>query len=121
MMEWVSSDNMAHLIATYGYFAIGAIIALESMGLPLPGESVLALAALYAAHHNQSIVAVVVSAATGAIIGDNVGYWIGREVGYSLLRRYGSRIGLSPSKIKLGQYLFMVHGAKVVFLGRFVA
>src|SRR5262245_12663197 len=91
------------------------------MGLPLPGESVLALAAIYAARHDQSIVTVVASAATGAIIGDNVGYWIGREVGYSLLRRYGSRIGLSPSKIKLGQYLFLRHGGKVVFLGRFVA
>jgi membrane protein DedA with SNARE-associated domain len=112
---------LLHLIATYGYLAIGVIIALESMGLPLPGESVLALAAIYAAHHDQSIVTVVASAATGAIIGDNVGYWIGREFGYSLLRRYGSRIGLSPSKIKLGQYLFMRHGAKVVFLGRFVA
>jgi membrane protein DedA with SNARE-associated domain len=120
-VEWGSSSHLLHLIATYGYLAIGVVIALESMGLPLPGESALALAALYAAHHNQSIVAVVASAATGAIVGDNVGYWIGREVGYSLLRRYGSRIGLPPSKIKLGQYLFMRHGAKVVFFGRFVA
>jgi membrane protein DedA with SNARE-associated domain len=120
-VEWGSSSQLLHLIATYGYLAIGVIIALESMGLPLPGESVLALAAVYAARHDQSIVTVVASAVTGAIVGDNVGYWIGREVGYSLLRRYGSRIGLSPAKIKLGQYLFMRHGAKVVFLGRFVA
>jgi len=120
-MDWGSSSHIVHLIATYGLLAIAVIIALESMGLPLPGESVLALAALYAAHHNQSIVAVVASAVTGAIVGDNVGYWIGREFGYRLLRRYGSRIGLSPGKIKLGQYLFLRHGVKVVFLGRFVA
>jgi membrane protein DedA with SNARE-associated domain len=120
-MEWGSSSHIAHLIATYGLLAIAVIIALESTGLPLPGEGVLALAALYAAHHNQSIVAVVASAAAGAIVGDNVGYWIGRELGYRLLRSYGSRIGLSSGKIKLGQYLFMRHGAKVVFLGRFVA
>jgi membrane protein DedA with SNARE-associated domain len=120
-MEWGSSSHIVHLIATYGLLAIAVIIALESMGLPLPGESVLALAALYAAHHGQSIVAVVASAAAGAIVGDNVGYWIGREFGYRLLRSYGSRIGLSPGKIKLGQYLFLRHGAKVVFLGRFVA
>jgi membrane protein DedA with SNARE-associated domain len=120
-MDWGSSSHIVHLIATYGLLAIAVIIALESMGLPLPGESVLALAALYAAHHSQSIVAVVASAVTGAIVGDNVGYWIGREFGYRLLRSYGSRIGLSPGKIKLGQYLFMRHGVKVVFLGRFVA
>jgi len=120
-MDWGSSSHIVHLIATYGLLAIAVIIALESMGLPLPGESVLALAALYAAHHNQSIVAVVASAVTGAIVGDNVGYWIGREFGYRLLRSYGGRIGLSPGKIKLGQYLFLRHGVKVVFLGRFVA
>jgi len=120
-MDWGSSSHIVHLIATYGLLAIAVIIALESMGLPLPGESVLALAALYAAHHNQSIVAVVASAVTGAIVGDNVGYWIGREFGYRLLRSYGSRIGLSPGKIKLGQYLFLRHGVKVVFFGRFVA
>ncbi len=120
-MEWGSSSHVAHLIATYGLLAIAVIIALESMGLPLPGESVLAIAAIYAAHRNQSIAAVVASAAAGAMVGDNVGYWIGREFGYRLLRNYGSRIGLPSGKIKLGQYLFLRHGVKVVFLGRFVA
>lgn len=120
-VEWGSSGHIAHLIATYGLLAIGVIIALESMGFPLPGESVLVLAALYSAHHGHSIAAVVASAAVGAMLGDNVGYWIGREFGYQLLRRYGSRIGLSPNKIKIGQYLFLRHGRMVVFFGRFVA
>jgi membrane protein DedA with SNARE-associated domain len=120
-VEWGSSSHIVHLIATYGYLAIGVIIALESMGVPLPGETVLVLAALYAAHHGLSIPAVVASAAAGAVLGDNVGYWIGREFGYRLLLHYGNRIGLSPSKIKLGQYLFLRHGSKVVFFGRFVA
>ena len=120
-MEWGSSGHIAHLIATYGYLAIGVIVALQSMGLPLPGQSVLVLAALYASHHDQNIGAVVASAATGAVLGDNVGYWIGRELGYRLLLRYGGRVGLSSSKIKLGQYLFLRHGSKVVFFGRFVA
>lgn len=121
MMEWGSSEHMAQLIANYGYIAIGAIIALESIGLPLPGESALVLAALYAAQHHHSIVGVVASAAAGAVLGDNLGYLIGREFGYRLLLRYGSRFGLSASKIKLGQYLFLRHGGKVVFFGRFVA
>lgn len=121
MVDWESSSQTLHLVATYGYLAIAIIIALESMGIPLPGETVLVLAALYASRHDHNIAAVVASAATGAIVGDNIGYWIGRELGYPLLRRYGSRIGLPPRKIKVGQYLFQLHGAKVVFLGRFIA
>jgi membrane protein DedA with SNARE-associated domain len=120
-VEWVSPEYLTHLIATYGYVAIALIIGLESMGLPLPGESALVLAALYAGRHDQSISGVVAAAATGAILGDNIGYWIGREFGYRLLLRYGGAIGLSESKIKLGQYLFLRHGGKVVFFGRFVA
>ena len=120
-MEWVSPEYLTHLIATYGYVAIALIIGLESMGLPLPGESALVLAALYASRHDQNIGGVVAAAATGAILGDNIGYWVGREFGYRLLLRYGGAIGLSGSKIKLGQYLFLRHGGKVVFFGRFVA
>jgi membrane protein DedA with SNARE-associated domain len=120
-VEWGSSGHIGHLIATYGILAIAVIIALESTGLPLPGESVLVLAALYAAQHDHSITAVVASAAVGAMLGDNMGYCIGRKFGYRLLRRHGSRIGLSAAKIKLGQYLFLRYGSTVVFFGRFVA
>jgi membrane protein DedA with SNARE-associated domain len=120
-MDGPAAEYVTHLIATYGYVAIGCIIALESMGLPLPGESALVAAALYASHHDHNIAGVVAAAATGAIVGDNVGYWIGREFGYRLLLRYGAAVGLSASKIKLGQYLFLRHGGKMVFFGRFVA
>jgi membrane protein DedA with SNARE-associated domain len=120
-VEWVSPEHLTHLIAAYGYVAIALIIGLESMGLPLPGESALVLAALYASRHDQNISGVVAAAATGAILGDNIGYWVSREFGYRLLLRYGGAIGLSVSKIKLGQYLFLRHGGKVVFFGRFVA
>src|SRR5215831_17725291 len=120
-MDGLSPEYLTHLISTYGYLAIAVIIGLESMGLPLPGESTLVLAALYASRHDHNIVGVVAAAATGAILGDNIGYWIGRECGYRLLLRYRSYVGLSMSKIKVGQYLFLRHGAKVVFFGRFVA
>jgi len=120
-VDWFSPEYLTHLIATYGYVAIGIIIGLESMGLPLPGESALVLAALYASRHDHNIAGVVAAAAAGAIVGDNIGYWVGREFGYRLLLRYGGYIGLAPSKIKLGQYLFLRHGGKVVFFGRFVA
>lgn len=112
----------AHLIALYGYWAIAVVVGLESMGIPLPGETILVAAAAYAgARHNLNIAFVIAAAAGGAIVGDSIGFWIGREVGLHLLPRYGHRIGLTEPRLKLGQYLFLRHGGKVVFFGRFVA
>src|SRR6266516_6388327 len=111
-----------HFLATYGYWAVLVFIAIESTGIPFPGESMLILAAIYAGTtHNLSIPWVIIAAAAGAILGDNLGFWVGRECGYRLLRRYGHYIRLDERKLKLGQYLFMKHGGKVVFFGRFVA
>ena len=121
-MSWFSEHFLRHLIHQYGHWAIGIIVGLESMGLPLPGETALVLGALYAGtHHDLNIWAVIGSAAAGAIIGDNIGYAIGRTFGYALLLRFGPYIGASEKRIKLGHYLFMRHGTKVVFFGRFVA
>jgi len=120
-VEWFSPEHLRHLISAYGYWSVAVIVALESMGLPLPGETVLVVAALYAAsHHDISIAGVIASAAAGAILGDNFGYWFVREFGYRLLLRYGGYIRLSQERIKLGQYLFLRHGGKVVFFGRFI-
>src|SRR5258708_38591219 len=71
--------------------------------------------------HNLSIWLVYMAAASGAILGDNIGFWIGREGGYRLLRRYGRYIRLNERRLKVGVYLFRKHGGKVVFFGRFVA
>src|SRR4051794_23410637 len=71
--------------------------------------------------HDLTLVGIIAAAATGAVIGDNIGFWIGGKVGSRLLIRAGPRLGITPGKIKLGQYLFMRHGGKVVFFGRFVA
>src|ERR671939_1202501 len=82
----------------------------------------LLVAAVYAGTtHRLIIVGVIAAAAAGAILGDNLGFWVGREGGFRLLRRYGTYLRLDERKLKLGQYLFRQHGAKVVFFGRFVA
>jgi membrane protein DedA with SNARE-associated domain len=94
----------------------------ESLGIPLPGETTLITAALYAGStHRLNIVLVIIVASAAAIIGDNIGYLIGRFGGYRLLRRYGRYVRVDEAKIKLGRYLFDRHGGKVVFLGRFVS
>jgi membrane protein DedA with SNARE-associated domain len=97
------------------------LVGLESMGIPLPGETVLIVAAAYAGSQEINIAGVIAAAAAGAIIGDNIGYSVGRELGFRILLRFGKYIGLNEGRIKLGQYLFMRHGAKIVFFGRFVA
>jgi len=110
------------LLAHAGYGAVMLAVGIESMGIPFPGETTLIAAAAYAGStHKLNIVLVVAAAAAGAIIGDNVGFWIGREVGLRLLLRYGKYIRMTERRIKLGQYLFQRYGGAVVFFGRFVA
>jgi len=112
----------ATLLTKYGSFAVAGVVCLESMGLPLPGEAILIAAGIYAGKTGGlNIVEAIAAAAAGAIVGDNIGYWIGREIGFPVLLRYGRYIGLTEPRIKLGQYLFMQHGGKIVFFGRFVA
>ena len=106
----------------YGYLGVALAVSLESMGVPIPGETALIAAAVYAGKtHELNIWMLIASATAGAIIGDNFGYWIGRELGFRMLLRYGSYIGLTESRIKLGEYLFQHHGGKIVFFGRFIA
>jgi len=113
---------IAHLVQSYGYYAVFALIALESLGIPLPGESALIAAALYAGTtHHLNIAALAAVAASAAVIGDNAGYWIGKTGGRRLAERYGHYVRLSSARLKVGRYLFARHGVKVVFFGRFVA
>ena len=121
-MFGLTSSSLMHLLESYGYIAVLVFVAIESTGIPFPGETMLIIAAIYAGTtHHLSIPFVIASAALGAILGDNLGFWVGREGGYRLLRRYGRYIRLDERKLKLGQYLFQKHGNKVVFFGRFVA
>ncbi|WP_182356720.1 DedA family protein [Komagataeibacter europaeus] len=95
---------------------------LESMGLPLPAETLIISASIYcAATHKLDIQFVALAAVTGAVIGDNIGYLIGRKVGLPLLQKYGARIKLTPDRLLLGRFLFRHHGSGIVFFGRFVA
>ena len=114
--------NVSHLIASYGYWAVFLLVGAESLGIPLPGETALITAGIYAGHnHRLSPWLIFAVAAAGAIIGDNIGYWIGDKGGYRLARRYGSKVRLDERKLKTARYLFDRHGTKVVFFGRFVS
>jgi membrane protein DedA with SNARE-associated domain len=114
--------HLHHLITTYGYWALALLVGLEGVGIPAPGETALISAAIYAGHSKQlNIALVIVTAALGALVGDNLGYWLGRWLGTRLLLRYGHRVGLNDSMLKLGQYLFLRYGSPIIAVGRFVA
>ena len=113
---------VTHILTTYGYYAVFLVVMMESAGVPMPGETMLISAAIYcSATHQLDIRLVILAAALGAILGDNIGYWVGREFGPAILRRWGPRVGLDERKQKLGQYLFRKYGGGIVFFGRFVA
>jgi membrane protein DedA with SNARE-associated domain len=122
MFDFLSPAWVHDLIQVYGLWVLFGIIMLESMGMPMPGETALVTAALYSATtHQVSIISVISAAAAAAIIGDNLGYLIGRTIGLRLIVRYGRYVGLYERRLKVGQYLFLRHGGKIVFFGRFVA
>jgi len=114
--------SIGHLIDSYGYLAVFALVAAESLGVPLPGETALITAGIYAGHtHRLNPWLIFLVASAAAIIGDNIGFWIGDKGGYRLARRYGAKVRLDERKLKIARYLFDRHGAKVVFFGRFVS
>jgi membrane protein DedA with SNARE-associated domain len=118
----IVATSLEQLVVNYGYMTVFALVGLESLGVPVPGETVLIVAGTYAGlTHKLSIWGVVGAAAAGAIIGDTIGFWVGDKGGYRLLRRYGKYVRFDEPKIKVARYLFDLHGGKVVFFGRFVA
>lgn len=114
-------DALTGLLQSYGYAVLFLLVGLESLGIPLPGEAALVTAATFAATGHMSIYMVVVTAAAASILGDNGGYWIGRKGGLALLRRYGRFLHIEESEIHRAHDFFERHGAKTVFIGRFIA
>ncbi len=121
-MHVVDASLVEHVIESYGYYALAIVVAGESAGVPLPGETMLVSASIYAGtKHGLDIRLVILVAAAAAIAGDNLGFWVGRRYGEAVLRRLGPRIGLDERRQLLGQYLFKRYGGVIVFFGRYVA
>jgi membrane protein DedA with SNARE-associated domain len=113
--------NVSHLVAEYGYLAVFVLVITESFGLPLPGETALIAAGVFAGHsHVLSVWWIWAVASTACIVGGSIGFLVGDRGGYRLVRRFGSKIRLDDAKLKVGRYAFARHGAKIVFFGRFV-
>jgi membrane protein DedA with SNARE-associated domain len=113
--------SIAHLIHAYGLLVVAGVVGAEGVGIPLPGETALIIASVIAgSKHELNIVAVILVAASASIVGRIIGYAIGRNFGYWLLLRYGGYVGITESRIKLGQYLFLRHGGKIIVIAQFI-
>ncbi|MDT4939021.1 MAG: hypothetical protein QOG80_2692 [Pseudonocardiales bacterium] len=112
---------MTHFITSNGLPLLFVVVMLESFGIPLPGETALIAFGILAAKGNYSIEAVIAVAAAGAIVGDNLGYWlIGRLGGRALFRRWKWLERYSERVLPRAEKLMAKHGGKTVFFGRFI-
>jgi membrane protein DedA with SNARE-associated domain len=113
---------VTHFFITHGLPLLFVVVMLESFGLPLPGETAVIAFGLLAAQGHYSIVTVIVIAATAAIVGDNLGYWLlGRLGGRALFHRWGWLRRYSDRVLPRAERLMQRHGGKTVFFGRFVS
>jgi membrane protein DedA with SNARE-associated domain len=106
---------MSGFVHHYGLLALFLIVMLESAGVPLPGETALIAAGVFASQGELNIAAVIAVAAAAAIIGDNLGYWVGRPGGRSVLTRWTATSRTLP----WAEGFFERHGPKTIFIGRF--
>jgi len=110
-----------HYLATYGLWALFFLVAMESSGIPVPGETALVAAAVLASQGVMGIWQVLVIAAVAAIVGDNIGYWIGRKGGRAVILRWGFTRAAAERLLPPSERFFQRHGPKTVFLARFIA
>jgi len=112
---------LTHQVATYGLVLVFVLVAVEGAGIPLPGETALIAGGILASQGHFSIEALIVVAATGAILGDNTGYWLGRLGGRRLLHKLPVIHNAVERVLPRAERFFERHGAKTVLIARFVA
>lgn len=122
-MENQILDFLIQYINAYGYYIVFLALLFENLfitGLLIPGETVLIVAAAFAAQDSLNITYIILTAIVAAIIGNIAGYFIGERGGRPLIEKYGGRF-MSPERIKSAEEYFDQHGPKTVFIGRFAA
>src|SRR5262249_47419063 len=108
-------------VSIYGVWVVAAFIALESIGFPLPAEAALIAAGFFAAQtQGFDIWFLIGTGILAAIVGEVVGFWIGRRFGHQLVQRPGPRLGLTEGRMRIGQWLFVRYGGRFVFVARFL-
>lgn len=112
--------SLAPVLDHYGYLAVASLVLLEDFGVPVPGETILIAAAVYAGTGQLNVALVAVIAVVAAVIGDNIGYGLGRWGGRRLVVRFGRYVLLTEKRLDAAQGWYERHGGKVVVVARFV-
>jgi membrane protein DedA with SNARE-associated domain len=104
----------------YGYLAVAVLVLIEDFGVPVPGETILILAAVYAGTGRLNIVLVWLLGFIGAVVGDNIGFAIGHFGGHALIERYGRYVFITPERLDKATDFFDRHGGKIIVIARFI-
>jgi membrane-associated protein len=120
-LDVFSVEQVQKIAQDYGYWAVFLGILLENIGFPVPGETVTLVGGFLAGNHQLNYWVVLLSAALGATIGGNIGYWIGRKGGWPLLVKVGRWLRIGDDRLQALRQQFSENAAKAVFLGRFIA
>lgn len=111
---------VAPILNKYGYFAVAGLIGVESFGIPAPGQTVMVAAAIYAGAGKMNIFGVAAVAFVAAVLGDNIGYWIGVRGGRALVHRWGKYVFLTPERFEKAEKFFARRGNRIVLVARFI-
>ena len=120
-LELFSLDNIQEIARQYGYWAVFLGIALENTGIPLPGETITIVGGFLAGNGDLKYWLVLASTITGAVVGDNFGYWIGRRGGWLFLLKVGKFFRMEEKELETAREKFRNSASKAVFFGRFIA
>ena len=114
-------NQILSLIGQYGYLVVFFGVMLESSGVPLPGETILIASGVLVEQGYLDLDNVIVFGILAAVIGDQLGYWVGRKGGRPFVVRWGRYALITPKRLSRAEWFFKRHGGKAVFLARFVA
>ncbi len=115
-----SLQLIEHYMLVYGYWAVFFGVMLENAGVPVPGETILLIAGYYASTGEFNIALVMIIAASGAVVGDNIGFAIGHHYGRGFLLRVGRFFFLTPKRLEHMENYFESHGNKTILVARFI-
>ena len=114
-------ENVLSVIAEYGYLIVLFGVMLKSAGVPIPGETILIAAGIPAQRGRVDVGDAILFGILGAVMGDQIGYWVGREGGRPFVLRWGRYVLITPERLAHAERFFERHGGKAVFFARFVA
>lgn len=115
-----TTDQILSLIGQYGYLVVFFGVMLESVGIPLPGETILIAAGLLVHQGSLDPGETIVFGILGTTIGNQLGYWVGRQGGHPFVLQWGHYVGITPERLLRMEGFFARHGGKAVFLARFI-